>query len=500
MKNTLLLLFSVFFFSTYTTAQSWHNLGVGSNGLNGMGFEGIKSIGADKHGNIYVSGGFWNQKIDSFAYDSANIYKWDGTTWTRLGQLNGLGEVTFCIDSSDNVYAVGDLNDSGNAYVAKWDGTSWSELGGINAFHSHSTIGPIYIGNDYNLYVAYKYIDTVAGSYSGIAKWDGTSWVKLGTGTGLNANGQILSICMDPSGNMYAAGDFTDAPTPDTGNIYVAKWDGTSWSELGTGIVPTNSLNTRIIFTILSDTAGNIYASGYFTNSSNKYYVAKWNGSAWSELGTGINALNANGPIMQMTWDRSGNLYAGGYFTDTTRLVVQHTQGNVLVHPCYVAKWNGTTWTELGNGAGVLNANGAITALCSDSSDNVFAAGQFTDTSITFTILDTSSLSPLAVDTIYRNHAYIAAKYSNGTLSTGSLTVGPVYRIYPNPVNNLVHISTTNKVAPNTQYTLYNIAGRMQRSGYLEALTTIIDIGDLPPGPYFLTIGNTKKTYQIMKQ
>ncbi len=65
---------------------------------------------------------------------------------------------------------------------------------------------------------------------------------------------------------------------------------------------------------------------------------------SWSELGTGVNALNANGPFLSIVTDGSNNIYAAGYFTDNNGKQ-------------YVAKWNGTMWSELGTGSNALNAN-----------------------------------------------------------------------------------------------------------------------------------------------
>ena len=39
-------------------------------------------------------------------------------------------------------------------------------------------------------------------------------------------------------------------------------------------------------------------------------YIAKWNGSAWSALGSGM-----NGAVYALAVDGAGNLYAGGEFT-----------------------------------------------------------------------------------------------------------------------------------------------------------------------------------------
>ena len=47
------------------------------------------------------------------------------------------------------------------------------------------------------------------------------------------------------------------------------------------------------LYQIALDSDGNAYAAGNFSNKDKKHYVAKWNGSSWSELGAGAGALNA---------------------------------------------------------------------------------------------------------------------------------------------------------------------------------------------------------------
>ncbi len=62
---------------------------------------------------------------------------------------------------------------------------------------------------------------------------------------------------------------------------------------------------------------------------------------SWSELGTGSNALKANAPISAIAGDNAGNIYACGAFTNGTTFPNGYW---------YVAKWNGTSWNELGTG------------------------------------------------------------------------------------------------------------------------------------------------------
>ena len=65
--------------------------------------------------------------------------------------------------------------------------------------------------------------------------------------------------------------------------LFQTKVNAQSWSKLGAG---ANALKANnYIFSIATDNSGNIYAAGTFTNAAGKYYVAKWNGTNWSKLG-----------------------------------------------------------------------------------------------------------------------------------------------------------------------------------------------------------------------
>ena len=289
-------------------------------------------------------------------------------SWTELGDsLNANGYIlSIATDPSGNMYVGGLFTKASEEYVAKWDGTTWSKLGtGANALNADGGIYSMFSDTSGNIYAAGGFRNTNGKQY--VAKWNGTTWAELGIGTNaLNANKSIQSIAHDAAGNIYAAGYFEN----ENEKHYVAKWDGTTWTELGTG---TNALNASDpllesgdISSITIDPTGNIYAAGGFKNENGFRYVAKWNGSTWAELGTGSNALNANGTIFSIFSDTAGNIYAAGNFTNTNG-------------KWYVAKWNGTTWTELGTGANALNANTQINSITSDTAGNMYVAGFFTN-------------------------------------------------------------------------------------------------------------------------
>ncbi|MFZ2655501.1 MAG: hypothetical protein WAX69_11285, partial [Victivallales bacterium] len=56
-----------------------------------------------------------------------------------------------------------------------------------------------------------------------------SSWISMGS----NTNGAVNALAFY-SDEIYAGGDFTEIGG-ETAN-YVAKWDGTTWSALGTGM------------------------------------------------------------------------------------------------------------------------------------------------------------------------------------------------------------------------------------------------------------------------
>ena len=84
---------------------------------------------------------------------------------------------------------------------------------------------------------------TAAGDYPamGIAKWDGTRWSALGTGVNNDGTGDVgpaTVFALATNGSaLYVGGRFTQAGGVNAEGI--AKWDGTHWSAVGTGLTGT---------------------------------------------------------------------------------------------------------------------------------------------------------------------------------------------------------------------------------------------------------------------
>lgn len=300
---------------------------------------GVDVIAGDAAGNVYVGGTF-----TSFNGISANrIAKWDGTSWSALG--SGLDErVSAIAVSGTDVYVGGYFNRAGGVLspgIAKWSGSGWSSLGG--------GMGGTYYDNVYalatdglNVYAGGAFTTAGGVTANNIAKWNGNAWSAMSSGT----NGVVLSLTIVGT-YLYVGGGFTTAG-PNNAN-YIARWNTAlnSWAYAGymSGAVRA-----------LCSGNGNVYAAGDFTSPGN--HVAKYNGSIWSELGSGTGGAY---PWPQTIAADGENVYLGGQFL---------LAGGTVVH--YLAHWNGSSWSSFGSGL-----NDWVTAI-GLSRNALFVAGGFT--------------------------------------------------------------------------------------------------------------------------
>ncbi len=326
---------------------SWSPLGTGMSG----GYTLVSALTVFDDGGgpaLYAGGEFWT----AGGAAASHIARWDGTSWSPLGTgMSGSGSYTsvsaltvFDDGSGPALYAGGRFTTSGGTaanYIARWDGTSWSPLGtGMSGgYTSVSALTVFDDGSGPALYAGGVFAMAGGAAASRIAKWEGTSWSPLGTWTGKSHAVLALTVFDDGSGPaLYAGGAFTT--TGGAAANHIARWDGTSWSPLGTGMSGSGPYTSVSALTVFDDGSGPaLYAGGIFTTAGGAAAnsIAKWDGTSWSPLGTGM-----NGGVLALTVFDDGSgpaLYAGGGFT---------TAGGAAANS--IARWDGTSWSPLGTG------------------------------------------------------------------------------------------------------------------------------------------------------
>ncbi len=234
----------------------------------------------------------------------------------------------------------------------KWD-DRFCDIGTNNTVWSVATIGTdLYLGG----------VFTTAGGIpiNGIAKWDGRSYQPVGAGVSLTFNYATIGVGvldMAVTGtDLYVVGNFRMIGTDTVNGI--AKWNGTSWSSLGTG---ADNIIDNI--TISGDY---LYVGGYFRNISGilANRVARYNlvTHIWEPLGNGVGD-DIHGEVRDIIV-HNGNVFVCGFFANADVVTVNN-----------IAMWNETGWHSMENG--MMVAGQTSVDVMEFVGDELYAGGLF---------------------------------------------------------------------------------------------------------------------------
>jgi hypothetical protein len=364
---------------------------LGSDGAGGPAINGTIHAVAVSGTDIYVGGSFTN----AGGHASVNfLAKWDGFTWSAVGAPGAFNDqVDAIVISGSNIYVGGRFtNVAGNAkadYLAKWNGSTWSALGsnvaGTDGALNHWVQAIAVSGTA--LYAGGFFTDAGgAATADFVAKWNGAAWSGIGSdGAGGGAiapttdtpSPAVFSLAVSGT-DLYVGGVFSDvAGIVEADSL--AKWNGSAWSALGSGNCNTGcgAIPGPAAVYALAVSGTDLYVGGAFDNvaesvGSPRDNVVKWNGSTWSALGsngTGDGALGA--PVYALAMVGT-DLYVGGDFYDAADIATADR----------LARWDGAAWHALGSGGPDGGAiSGDVNALASSPSGaDLYVGGQFTDT------------------------------------------------------------------------------------------------------------------------
>ncbi|MBL8861445.1 MAG: hypothetical protein JNK02_05480 [Planctomycetes bacterium] len=295
-------------------------------------------------GTLFVGGSF---STAGGAEANAIARLTGGGTWSAVASGAGLPSAvkTFCIFDSGagpELYAGIERTAGvppGAPRFRRWNGTGWSSPGlGLVDDREVAASAVWDDGSGPALYVAGTFSAIGGVAAQGFARWDGQSWSapsalpsgtirKLrtlddGTGPALYA----VNVLLNPTQHGIPSGQ------------YLARWTGSAWQPLGAAFAP------EVLDAAVYDSGfgARIHAVGTFTTigGAQVRYVARWNAttSSWESLGLFDNPVSA----IHVHDDGGGaRLYVGGYFSNVGGVMANH-----------VARWNGSTWSAVGSGLG----------------------------------------------------------------------------------------------------------------------------------------------------
>jgi len=325
-------------------------------GLNGI----VYRLAESPDGKIYAAGNFTNAGgIANADY----LARWNPVTEAWEAVIAGINGVVRCMtfDANGDLYiggyftAIGAVTTNSIAKITGLYGAPTAQALGTGvevAADPGVTSVAISTGTKANptsyVYIAGK-ISSVGGvaNTTNIARWDGTTWSALSTGL----NNHVYAFAFAPNGELYIGGGFTDAGYP-----YLCKWNGTAFSAVGT--------NTDIgaeVRALAFDKQGNLYIGGDFINAggiANADNIAKWTGSRWESLGTGTNNT------VYGLFESAGKLYALGAFIIAGGLTLTDR----------VAVWSNGAWQPLDID---LPGTGYVSSILPASDGSLYIGGAF---------------------------------------------------------------------------------------------------------------------------
>lgn len=314
---------------------------------------------------LYVGGYFaFFDRNDEFV---EGIAVWDGSELkafrpNRSGNVASVESITVF---RDELYVGGGIDGGGG--IRRWDGSAWVMLGTQGGIGLSSSVRDLVVWND-ALYATGGFrsanyrSETAEIPASRIARWDGSEWSALGSG--LDASGLRLAVAGD---RLLVAGLFTTAggsPAPQ-----LASWDGERWSSVASELV--NIYPPARINSIL-DTPSGILVAGQFSHAAGNPILGqpeevlhgvglidqgRWKGWA-ADVGDG-----AYGYVRAFARFQ-GDLYVGGEF---------RTIGGQVFNG--IARWNGAQWQSVGAEGG--NGVSGVVFDLQVTPDGLYVSGNF---------------------------------------------------------------------------------------------------------------------------
>lgn len=266
---------------------------------------------------------------------------------------------------------------------ARWDGTSWTAVGGASpnaevlGMTSYDEDGP---GGQPPVLIVCGGFTSIGGvAIGGVARWDGTSWSPLGSGiaNAFQNPGRGVAVFDEdgPGGalpSLFLAGGFTSVGgIPANG---IARWNGSTWSPVGAGVSGGTSSQGDALEVFDDGTGPALYLSGLFTaiGSLSVNHIARWDGQSWSALGQGLMPAFGGFPGRDLIVHDDGSgpaLFASGVFA---------AAGGVTVNG--VARWDGASWSALGSppGASVNAIVSGLGVFDDGNGPDLYATGSLT--------------------------------------------------------------------------------------------------------------------------
>jgi hypothetical protein len=298
------------------------------------------------------------------------------------------------------------------SYLTRWDGQRWQCVGEGRQPLPVSDVRAVLPASNGQTIVGGPFAQGFGLNY--VARFDGTSWQAMATGL----NGQVRALHRLPNGDVLAGGDFTATYDGATSLPYLARWDGTAWSAFGN---PNGS-----VYGIAQRANGDLFVVGY--NNSVGWCAQQWDGTSWQVVGNA-----ANSTARALAFAPNGDLLMAGDFS----FVGGAYSGNV-------ARWDGASWSAFGGGSNALGYG--IASLSIAPTGDVYAATSVSSGYWGYLLRWSGSNWSAVFGSQYVYGNMVAAALPDGGVMVGAPQGNYGYLVRYSPINGLQTIGVNGPV------------------------------------------------------
>ena len=395
------------------------------------------------NGDLLVAGAF----TQAGGANRMHVARWDGSTYQQLG--SGVdGTVECAIEQAGIIMLGGSFQNSTND-VALWSGSTWTYS---NVFMGMSpAVHALHVHNN-ELYAAGS-ASGFSGTDNRVSKLVGLTWQNVGD----NMNSSIEALTSF-NGELVMGGSFTGEwsfGNPDSSIMHVARFDGSAWVQLGDGL--NAAVHDLEVF------EGQLHAGGdLYVNIAPVFGLARFavGGTAWEQLMPNLTLYiypGAGPTYISSLCVADTTLYLGGAFSIATG----------MSYGSNVASFYGL--------ADYFTPTAMLDAPVNDIAihgTQVVIGGEFVDA------------NGVEVDHI-----------ASLELATG--INGPQERLsmnlWPNPAQNNTTVSIGQALSPNALLEVSDATGRVLMSARMTGARHDIDLSALANGAYTLRVNDGQR-------
>lgn len=271
---------------------------------------------------------------DSFT-SYTEVVAWTGTSWSSTASPWVLGPATALLATSAvDLWIAGMLWAYGASSVQHFDGQAWrAAAAGLDGWVTTA----VSCQDDLVISGFFKQVDNT--DIENLAIRHNGVWSPVGGGV----SGWVSTLLASRSGRLIVGGEFTLPPSTTTHNV--ARWDGQTWSSMGTP--------PGVVIALADAANGDVLAGGYYPA-----FVVRWNGSTWTQLGT---IPPTNYQINVIAELPNGDIVAGSSYASGAKVLL----------------WSNGVWAPLGHGFAATSPFDEINRICVLPNGDVVVAGNF---------------------------------------------------------------------------------------------------------------------------